>query len=320
MDIKFIGSGPAAKAIIYYITNYITKSQLKTHVAFAALELSVKKLGEYKPNDDDLTSRAKKLLQKCAYAMISHQELSAQQVASYLMDYEDHFTSHEYRNLYWTSLEGFINSEDPSPECYAYKHSDAERQDETSDELSEETANDGSNVNAGNEPVLDCDTNLDNDEVTISMKPTGQFIATANQVVDYQLRSEIFNDMCVWDFVSSVEKVSKKKKNRPEDLLDKDDIDVPMECEDELNSSEYPLQTDHPEHETHELKPRSPKKKVIPVPIGPRMPRRDRKDIYPRYCRLMLILFRPWRHSSDLRQPGESWEDTFDLFLSECSP
>ncbi|KAF8204728.1 hypothetical protein BJ912DRAFT_820469, partial [Pholiota molesta] len=118
MDIKFIGSGAAAKSITYYITNYITKSQLKTHVAYAALELSVKRLGEYNPEDDDLTIHAKKLLQKCAYAMISHQELSAQQVASYLMDYEDHFTSHKYRNLFWTSFESFINREMPSLECY----------------------------------------------------------------------------------------------------------------------------------------------------------------------------------------------------------
>ena len=55
MDIKFIGSGSAAKAIIYYITNYITKSQLKTHVAYSALELSIKKLGEYNAGEDELT-------------------------------------------------------------------------------------------------------------------------------------------------------------------------------------------------------------------------------------------------------------------------
>ncbi|TDL13847.1 hypothetical protein BD410DRAFT_757449 [Rickenella mellea] len=117
MDIKFIGSGEAAKAILYYITDYITKSQLKTHVAFAALELAVKRLSEYHPEEDELTTRAKRLLQKCAYAMISHQELSAQQVCSYLMDYEDHFTSHSYKNLYWLSCENFIDKEDPSPEC-----------------------------------------------------------------------------------------------------------------------------------------------------------------------------------------------------------
>ncbi|KAJ7162715.1 hypothetical protein C8R43DRAFT_819626, partial [Mycena crocata] len=118
MDIKFIGSGPAAKAILYYITDYITKSQLQAHVAYAALEVAVRKLGDFDPEADDLTTRAQKLLQKCAHSMISNQELSAQQVVSYLMDFEDHFTSHTYTNLYWTSFEGFINVEDPSPECY----------------------------------------------------------------------------------------------------------------------------------------------------------------------------------------------------------
>ncbi|KAJ7645309.1 hypothetical protein B0H17DRAFT_1163871 [Mycena rosella] len=95
MDIKFIGSGLAAKAILYYITDYITKTQLQAHVAYAALELA-----------------------KCAHSMIAKQELSAQHVVSYLMDYEDHFTSHKFSSLYWTGFEKFINDEDPSPECY----------------------------------------------------------------------------------------------------------------------------------------------------------------------------------------------------------
>src|SRR5271155_4560180 len=59
LDIKIIGSGPSAKAILYYITDYITKSQLKSHVAFAVLKLAVKKLGEYDEDDDEVTIRAK---------------------------------------------------------------------------------------------------------------------------------------------------------------------------------------------------------------------------------------------------------------------
>jgi len=55
MDIKFIGSGASVKAILYYITDYISKTQLKAHVAYAALEVAVQKLGEYNPVDDKLT-------------------------------------------------------------------------------------------------------------------------------------------------------------------------------------------------------------------------------------------------------------------------
>ncbi|KAF8123674.1 hypothetical protein EV363DRAFT_1142435, partial [Boletus edulis] len=118
MDIQFVGSGRSAKAILYYVTDYITKSQLKAHVAYSALDLAVSKLGEYDPAVDDLKLHAKRLLQKCAYSMISHQELSAQQVCSYLLDNGDHYTSHLYRCLYWIAFEAAINSELPSPECY----------------------------------------------------------------------------------------------------------------------------------------------------------------------------------------------------------
>ena len=105
MDIKFIGSGSAAKAILYYITDYITKSQLKTHVVYAALNLAVQRLEEVEIEKDDSRTRAKRLLQKCAYSMLSHQELSAPQVASYLLGLGDHYTSHDYAYLYWTSVE-----------------------------------------------------------------------------------------------------------------------------------------------------------------------------------------------------------------------
>lgn len=69
MDIKFIGSEAAAKAVLYYITDYITKTQLKAHVAYAALNLAVHKLGDPASDnaEDDTQARAKHLLQKCAY-------------------------------------------------------------------------------------------------------------------------------------------------------------------------------------------------------------------------------------------------------------
>jgi hypothetical protein len=52
MDIQFLGSGPSTKAIIYYITDYIMKAQLKTHIAYAALALAVQKLEHNTVTDD----------------------------------------------------------------------------------------------------------------------------------------------------------------------------------------------------------------------------------------------------------------------------
>ncbi|TDL13846.1 hypothetical protein BD410DRAFT_734788, partial [Rickenella mellea] len=60
--------------------------------------------------------------------------------------------------------------------------------------------------------------------------------------------------------------------------------------------------------------------RFIPVPIGPAIPRRDRPDQRARYCRLMLMFFKPWRHASDLRCTHQSWEDAFTEFTGTCSP
>jgi len=132
MDIQFMGSGPSTKAVIYYITDYITKAQLKAHVTYAALELAVKKLEEIDVTDDSQTVRAKKLLQKCAYSIISKQELSSQQIASYVLDLEDHFTNHEFKYLYWTSFEQFVNCVYP---LYNHQSSVVESPDETDVEV-----------------------------------------------------------------------------------------------------------------------------------------------------------------------------------------
>jgi hypothetical protein len=80
MDIEFISSCPAAKAVMYYITDYITKSQSQAHVAYTALELVVTKLGDYDPEEDDFAMRARRLLQnlKCAHSMIAQQEMRHQ--------------------------------------------------------------------------------------------------------------------------------------------------------------------------------------------------------------------------------------------------
>ncbi|KAJ7120681.1 hypothetical protein C8R43DRAFT_865397, partial [Mycena crocata] len=201
MDIKFIGSGPAAKAILYYITDYITKSQLQAHVAYAALELAVNKLGEFDPEEDDLASRAKKLLQKCAHSLISKQEMSGQQVASYLLDFEDHFTSHQYTRLFWTSFESHIEKEDPSPQCYPKKTQPVDIPSEANVDIDGATGDDEWDTlidepDADAEEVAaELDGEDDADLVTLIADASGKLVPTANQACDYQHRGDLLQDV-----------------------------------------------------------------------------------------------------------------------------
>ena len=410
MDINFIGSGASAKAILYYITDYITKSQLKTHVAFAALELAVSKLGEYDPLSDDVTIRSKRLLQKCAHAMISHQELSAPQVVSYLMDFEDHFTSHTFKNLFWTGFEKIIDEQDPSPLCYPPGRNsmvveqtrdrgdctvespndglaiigesgdvdtrstnpcddprysprvtsvEAERSDDLDDisirvddetgEYVDETnemeigpTNEGTDMNVimGVEPEELTDkgyTDLNDDEVGVAVNGLGELVAKLDQVADYQARGMLLENVCVWDFVSQVDKIHRSKRTSAlsaESESESETDDDPSDTDDRVNdmtlkqrtlltdeSRKRPMVELNPSHgecASHVLRVRAPIRRFVPVPIGPSIPRRDKSELRERYSRLMLILFKPWRTARDLRQSQSSWTDAFDNYMLEC--
>ncbi|KAJ7474678.1 hypothetical protein B0H11DRAFT_1691432, partial [Mycena galericulata] len=43
------------------------------------------------------------------------------------------------------------------------------------------------------------------------------------------------------------------------------------------------------------------------------------EDLKQKHARLMLILFKPWRHASDLRLHGQSWYEAYLTFRNECS-
>ncbi|KAJ7848129.1 hypothetical protein B0H14DRAFT_2356886 [Mycena olivaceomarginata] len=92
-----------------------------------------------------------------------------------------------------------------------------------------------------------------------------------------------------------------------------------MESEDRYRPR-IPLLKGHDQANTHILRIRKPDDALVAVPIGPGIPRRDKPDSYSRYCRLMLIFFKPWRHASDLRVGGQSWVDAFNLFKANCQP
>ncbi|KAH9855235.1 hypothetical protein C2E23DRAFT_701885, partial [Lenzites betulinus] len=47
---------------------------------------------------------------------------------------------------------------------------------------------------------------------------------------------------------------------------------------------------------------------------GPSVPRRDRENDKERYCRLMLILFKPWKEPANLLEDSLTWQDTFERY------
>ncbi|KAJ6576494.1 hypothetical protein DFH09DRAFT_914563, partial [Mycena vulgaris] len=77
--------------------------------------------------------------------------------------------------------------------------------------------------------------------------------------------------------------------------------------------------SDHLEDTTHQIKVVPYRKHKVPVPIGKALPRRDQPASVEKHARLMLILFKPWRHAADLHQPSQTWSQAYTQFLLTCS-
>ncbi|CAF4692007.1 unnamed protein product, partial [Rotaria sp. Silwood2] len=113
MDIKFIWSGNDAKALIYYITDYVTKMSLSFHDTFALVQKSITSYmhSSYQTDKEDAIEKSRKLVLRCYNTLASQQELSGVQVASYLMNWDDHYTTHKFQGLYLIQTERYLQTQ-----------------------------------------------------------------------------------------------------------------------------------------------------------------------------------------------------------------
>ncbi len=99
-------SGTAIKSTISYVTDYITKCSLNTHVIFESVRTIFEKFPELKGATEGATNNSRQLLTKLCNSLITKLEIGAPMASMYLLGNPDHYTSHTFVNLYWRS---FVN-------------------------------------------------------------------------------------------------------------------------------------------------------------------------------------------------------------------
>lgn len=110
-DIKCILSGKAAKAAMFYITDYITKMDIKTYKMLSLLSRAVSNMPE--ATDCSPKDRAKTLLHKCLAQYSRQQQIHAQQAARYLRGSDDSIKSHDTTPMMSGLLVSFVKSHYP---------------------------------------------------------------------------------------------------------------------------------------------------------------------------------------------------------------
>ena len=169
-DIKCILSGRSAKAAMFYITDYITKMDLKTYEVLSLLSRAVAKIPMVEGKSS--VESAKTLLHKCLSQFTRQQQIHAQQAIRYIRGFGDGISSHETTPMMSGMLLAFVR----------------------------ETYQDGQRNQVLDDPD-DEETELTHLRVMTDRK--GNLIK-ANQVHHYFYRGDSLTDMCFYEFCRCV--------------------------------------------------------------------------------------------------------------------
>lgn len=93
-DLKWILSGKAAKAAMFYITDYITKMDTNTYQALSLLSKAVIQSTDVISDSNTTLDSARTVLHKCLSQFSKQQQIHAQQAARYIRGHLDTITSH----------------------------------------------------------------------------------------------------------------------------------------------------------------------------------------------------------------------------------
>ncbi|KAH6912390.1 hypothetical protein BKA70DRAFT_1370571 [Coprinopsis sp. MPI-PUGE-AT-0042] len=165
-----------ASSFMYYVTDYITKASLSMHAGLVALSFSIKKT-EARLNRSEGGcydgEEALKAVTIAVNSMLGHQEMSQQQVMSYLIGGGDHYTSESFQTFNWGEVIRLVKS--------VWAKADSNEDDAGSDSA----------------------------QVSLSMLPGT--ISASNQRIDYTHRPMELESLGLYDFFARIRKTRIKQ-------------------------------------------------------------------------------------------------------------
>src|SRR5580704_15354235 len=103
-DVTSLLSGTAIKAVIVYISDYITKSSLKTYMLFDAILGVFEKNTEYLIGKAEQREKARKLITQVVNSLTGKLEIGGPMACLYGLGHPDHYTNVQFKTFYWRSF------------------------------------------------------------------------------------------------------------------------------------------------------------------------------------------------------------------------
>lgn len=318
-DVTSLLSGTAIKAVVKYVTDYITKSPLKSHALFESVRNVL--LGFPSLEDrDQKDEKTKAMLLKVVNSMTAQLEIGSPLACSYLLGFPDHYTSHKFVPFYWKTYIPLVDSafEENSPgsedldkqqvivmKCknklvpysnildYIYRPTECENCS-LYDWYRRYKKGYIPKNNKSDESVEDDfgEDDQDREEATDVQAEHEDPLTNTRRTGRRRVHTERFLESCAQE----------------DDLSFLDD----PRLFDEVSkpSKTFRLLPQHPQHSTRLI--REIPEDDAPVPNFVNYPPRRDSDDPEFYYKTMLTIFKPWRTGLDLKTDHLSWSHAFD--------
>ena len=287
-DVTSLKSGTAVKAVIMYVSDYITKTTLKTHTIFDTIRSVFHKNSEVIGGTLPMREKAQHFMTKVVNLLSAKAEMGAPMISMYLLGHPDHYTGHKFIPFYWKSFVSetkgaFPNNDtaDPSPK----------------------------------------------DRVAL-IKKRGKFVGLSPvQDYVHRAKELQHVSLYEWVRCYERVKISAGGKKLPEDLDSSDEVpyveqpyEASLESVPERDLPLPPMKKDvfrfeaaHPLSDSHASRYVKNNDLRVPSFIDATLPRRDKGD-REYYCCTMLTLFKPWRSGFNLKSEDVSWDESFNAY------
>jgi hypothetical protein len=289
-DVTSLLSGTAIKAVVAYVTDYITKQSLKTYTIFDVIKSIFDKNSEMLGGNLKRKEKVRKLFTQIVNSLTAKLEIGGPMASLYVLGNPDHYTNYEFIPFYWKPYVKWVTD---GFEDISYKNDDID------------------NIS---------------DKVVIT-KINGSLIGLS-QITDYIFRPTIYEHVNLYDWIrfAKKERIKRSTTKRDQDVEHDNDIDLMNDSDDnyigdnakrqrnKVKKIKYSFQPDHPQYETHNVYMLQDTLPRIPNFIPNTLPRPDHGD-RESYCCTMLTFFKPWRTCTDLKKKIDSWDKAFSAQL-----
>src|ERR1700683_4109229 len=103
-DVTSLLSGTAIKAVVAYVSDYISKPSLKTYIIFEAVKSVFDRNSEMLGGSLDRKEKARRLLTQIVNNLTSKMEIGGPMASMYLLKNPHHYTNHKFRTFYWPNF------------------------------------------------------------------------------------------------------------------------------------------------------------------------------------------------------------------------